>query len=69
MLFIHTHGVVQKCQVNRSYSCLCCARVSVIITMAVSRLEQEGMINVFTHSAVMSKYLFEGCLLAELITA
>lgn len=40
MLFICTHGVVQKCQLTRSYSCVFCA--SVIITMAVSRVEQEG---------------------------
>lgn len=28
MLCIHTHGVVQKCHLNRSYSCLCCACAS-----------------------------------------
>lgn len=42
MLFIHTHGVSQKWQLKKRYSCVCCACASVIITMAVSRVEQEA---------------------------
>lgn len=50
MLLIHARPVLPKCQLNRSYSCVCCACASVIITIAVTSLEREARWLMFSHT-------------------